>query len=89
MGAYDAEAADVWSLGVVLFALLMNDTPFDIANESDPIFLRFEEEGFSVLEEMIDQPISDQARGRGIRGCLICRRIKVYFRSESVFSNPF
>ena len=89
MGAYDAEAADVWSLGVVLFALLMNGTPFDIANESDPIFLRFEEEGFSVLEEMIDQPIRDEARGRGIRWCLICRRIKVYFRSESVFSNPF
>ena len=62
----------MWSLGVVLFALLMNDTPFDIANESDPIFLRFEEEGFSVLEgALAEQHISEQARGNGLHGCLI------------------
>ena len=52
----------MWSLGVVLFALLEGSTPFDIANESDDAFLRFREDGFGVIEEMLaDEHVSEQA----------------------------
>ena len=55
----------MWSLGVVLFSLLVGSTPFDIANESDDAFLRFREEGFGVIEEMrADAPVSAQALSR-------------------------
>ena len=52
-------------MGVILYELLTGELPFNIANSSDPDFIRFEETGFQVIRYLLDNVHADpQAVGR-------------------------
>lgn len=54
-GSYNAGPADIWSLGVILFILVVGSPPFNIANESDERFEPFSHEGFDYLLPALQQ----------------------------------
>lgn len=44
---------------MILYALLTGEVPFDICNSSDPVFNRFIDGGFSVIQSLLDEVQAD------------------------------
>lgn len=51
---YEGRAVDVWSLGIILYAMLFRAIPWEVARESDDHFLRYMETGKIACIEALD-----------------------------------
>ena len=68
--SYRPGQADIWSLGIILFCLLVGETPFDSANSSDPFFLAFQDDGFdSIRPSLIEANASPDSIGMIVTAC--------------------
>ena len=61
IGEFDAFASDIWSAGVVLFALLAGITPFKTAKASDPVLKLVSRGNLRLAIESWDIPMSEEA----------------------------
>lgn len=55
-GEYEARLVDVWSLGIIYFALTLHAVPWRSAAANDPHFTKYREEGMASLEPFARLP---------------------------------